>query len=71
MKVATNEELLDRIRALIDGMGTQGAVATYLGVKQSSLSDTLRGKRCVSPLMAQALGYERRTFYVPLEKEKP
>lgn len=59
----TEQEVLDRLRAVVAAAGSQKAYADRIGVSQSYLSDVLIGNRAPGEKILTALGLEAVIMY--------
>ena len=63
-------DVLDRIRADVERLGTQKAVAEAMGIHPSYLGDVLKGVRDPGPAILRFYGLVERSVYVPDEAGK-
>jgi plasmid maintenance system antidote protein VapI len=63
---------LEALRAKIKALGSQSAVARELGITRAYMSDIVRGRRGISPRIANSLGFKKRVVfeveYEPIRK---
>lgn len=52
-------EMLDILRTFVRDAGTQKAAAAQLGISGMYVSDMVNGRRPISDVVAQKLGYRR------------
>ena len=50
---------LDRLRELVERLGTQRDAAAFLGVSGPFVSDILKGNRQITPRILEKLGLEK------------
>lgn len=62
----THEEFVEAIRQFAKGCESQAHAADRIGVSPSYLSDIVRGRRGPGEKIAQAMGFRRKTSYVPV-----
>lgn len=58
-QLATEGDLLTRLRARLDGPGGKDALAIELGLTPFQLTSILRGRRPLSEAIAEKLGYRK------------
>jgi len=51
---------IEKIKQMVDKLGSQKEVAKVLNISEPYLSDILKGKRSISKRIADALGFELR-----------
>lgn len=61
-------ELLLALRGEVARHLTYKLAAEHLGISAQFLTDVLQGRRAISQRLAQALGYERQSLFVPYEQ---
>lgn len=59
------EAVLERIKADVERLGTQKAVAEAMGIHPSYLGDVLKGVRDPGPSILRFYGLVERSIYVP------
>jgi plasmid maintenance system antidote protein VapI len=60
----------DRLRELIEELGSQKAAARKLGFTPSFINDVLHGRREMTEALAAKLGFKRVVTFVPRERKK-
>lgn len=60
---ATPAALLERLRIVVAGAGTQDAAAKQLGISGAYLCDVLKGRREPGKKLLDAMGYRRVVVY--------
>lgn len=62
------EQIVEKLYAMVEKVGSQAAVARELGVSPAYLNDILQGHRRPGKLILGALKLEAKTIYKPKEK---
>ncbi len=71
MKIITEAEALERVRALVTYGTTQIDIAKKAGVSKPSVSAIMSGKRSMSDEILKVAGIQRRVEYILLEEDAP
>lgn len=65
---ATPAALLDRLRVVVAGAGSQDKAARDLGVSSQYLCDVMKGRREPGKKLLDGLGYRRVVLYEQIRK---
>ena len=63
MIMLTERDVIERLQAAVQAVGSQKAFAVAHGISEQYVSDLLRGRRELSPKILDILGLERVVSY--------